>query len=377
MEARTGLSSEQGSMVAVLGEAFSDPTSGKPVDPASRVDQHFKAIHDFVVGDGKGSPPMEAAIGKIQTLYQGFNQVANSANQGQALLGVVAGGGGAGGGGAGGGGGGGGGSAAAQLDQLSKDLPKPIATMLQTVSASSSAVTSSGASQELSDAWKSKVLPLCQEAFNRYPFVAGSNSDVPLDDFTHLLGPGGLMDAFFNDNLKPFVDTTQKPWRWQAADNTKLNLSPGTLGQFESAASIRDALFSSGTQIQVKFQLVPTALDPAVGQITLDIAGQTLTYNHGPTESMQFQWPANGKTLVRVTITPAAGGKETVIEKDGPWALLRLLDAAKTIPSGEPDKFSIVFSSPSGNATFDLNASSVRNPFTLSTFRSFRCPAKL
>jgi type VI secretion system protein ImpL len=48
------------------------------------------------------------------------------------------------------------------------------------------------------------------------------------------------------------------------------------------------------------------------------------------------------------------------------------------IPSGKPDKFRVVFSGgASGSATFELNASSVRNPFTLTALRSFRCPAKL
>jgi len=76
-------------------------------------------------------------------------------------------------------------------------------------------------------------------------------------------------------------------------------------------------------------------------------------------------------------MTPANGHNATEIEKDGPWALLRLLDAAHVIPSGQPDKFRIVFNSPAGAATFELNASSVRNPFTLSALRAFRCPATL
>ncbi len=365
---REGLSLEQTELANVIGEAFgaTPGSGGKPVDPATRVDAHFRQIHDFVNG-AKGQPaPMETAITKIQALYQNFNQVANAPNQGQALLGVVA-----------GGGGGGGGGAANQLQSLAKDLPKPIATMLQTVSASSSAVTANGASQELSDAWRSKVLPLCNAAFNRYPFIASSSADVPQDDFAHLLGPGGLIDGFFNDNLKPFVDTTQTPWRWQSADHTKLGLSPGTLSEFERAALIRDSLFANGTTMQVKFQLVPVSLDPGLAQVSIDIAGETLTYNHGPTESTSFQWPGTGgKTLVRVTLTPT-GGQGTVIERDGAWALLRLLDNARVIPSGQPDKFRLIFSVPAGSAEFELNASSVRNPFTLSALRSFRCPGRL
>jgi type VI secretion system protein ImpL len=357
----------------VLGESLGSEEGGKPVDPATRVDEHFKWVHEFVAGKPGEKPPMEDAISKIQAMYQNFNQVAGAANPGAILVQQAGGG-----GGGGAAGGGGGGSPAAQLAALSKDLPKPIAGMLKTVSDSGSSVASSGASASLSDAWRSKVLPLCQEAFNRYPFVAGSDQDVPLDDFTHLLGPNGLMDGFFNDNLKSLIDSSTTPWKWQSADHEKLGLSQDTLVEFQRAAAIRDALYSNGAQMQVKFQLVPVSLDPTLAKISLDIAGHAMTYDHGPTESAGFTWPGqDGKTLVRVTITSASGGGEAVTEKDGPWALLRLLDTARVIPSGQPDQFKLVFSAPAGKATFQLNASSVRNPFTMSALRSFRCPAKL
>jgi type VI secretion system protein ImpL len=371
MIARSGMSVTQIEISSVLGEAFGSTPGSAPVDPATRVDAHFKQIHDFVTPLKDAPSPMEVAISKMGTIYQGMIQVSNAPNQGQALLGLAGGGGGAGGGGAS--------AAASQLKDLSKNLPAPVAAMLQTVSASSSAVATGGASHELDTTWKTKVLPLCDAAFfNRYPFVADSTSDVPIDDFSHLLGPGGMIDSFFNDNLKSFVDTSVKPWKWQAANQSSLQLSPGTLVQLERAAQIRDSLFTDGQNILVKFQLVPVALDAGVGQISIDIAGQTLTYNHGPTESASFRWPAqSGKTLVRVTMTPASGGNATVIEKDGPWSLLRLLDMIKVIPSGQPDKFRLVFTGGGGTATFDLNASSVRNPFTLNALRAFRCPPSL
>ena len=378
--ASAGLSFSQAEIAGILGEAFgATPGAGPPPDPASRVDEHFRALHDFVAGP-KGAEqgaqtPLETAISKIGTIAQNMTQVANSPNQGQALIqGLVGGGTGS----SGGTSGGASAAAAAQLADLAKNVPQPVAGMLQTVSQSSTAVAATGVSHALTDAWKAKVLPLCDDAFlNRYPFAPASTTDVPIDDFTKLLGPGGLIDTFFSENLKPFVDTTSKPWKWQAANNAQLSLQPGTLAQFDNAATIRDSLFS-GQQILVKFTLVPVNLDPGVGQISLDIAGQTLTYNHGPTESMAFQWPGQGgKTLVRETMTPTAGGNATEVEKDGPWALLRLLDTAKVVPSGQPDKFRLIFTSPAGTATFDLNASSVRNPFTLTALRAFRCPPTL
>jgi type VI secretion system protein ImpL len=361
--ARSGLTMEQNELASILGDAFGSGGDGKPVDPAARVDAHFRPLHDFVAGSKDHPAQLEVVIGKLQQIYSGLNQAANAPNQGQALLGMV----------------GSGGGAAAALAEAAQGAPKPVADMLQTVSASSSQVTASGASAQLSDAWRSKVLPLCQAAFNRYPFIAGSTQDVPLDDFTHLLGPGGLIDQFFDQNLKSLVDTTQLPWRWQAGGNAKLGLSAESLAQFQRASEIRDALFpTGGSQILVKFQLVPTQLDPGLAQVSIEIGGQHDAYAHGPVQPMPLQWPdAKGLTQVRVTLTPAAGGAATVLEENGPWALLRLLDAAHVIPSGQPDKFQIIFTSPAGKAAFELDASSVRNPFTLSALRAFRCPAKL
>jgi len=186
------------------------------------------------------------------------------------------------------------------------------------------------------------------------------------------------MDQFFDQYLKKFVDTTSKPWKWVSPDKVPLGLSPNSLAEFERADQIKKALFTPAGQVLVKFQLVPVSLDAAVAQITLDIAGTSLTFSHGPTEQARFVWPApNGTTLVRVTMTPTSGGNATVLEKDGPWALLRILDAAKITPSGQPDKFKITFTGGGGAATFELNANSVNNPFTLSALRSFRCPPKL
>ena len=89
-------------------------------------------------------------------------------------------------------------------------------------------------------------------------------------------------------------------------------------------------------------------------------------------------WPAgNGNTQVRFTATPAGGGSSTVIEENGPWALLRLMDTAHVASTGQPDKFVVTFAAPTGNAVFDLNAASVRNPFSMTALRAFRCPSQL
>jgi type VI secretion system protein ImpL len=368
--ARSGLSLEQNEAVNILGSAMGTGSDGKPVDPATRVDEHFKQLHEFVSGTKEKPAQLEAVIAKIQQIYAGMSQAANAPNAGTALLAQI--------GASSAAGGAGGGSPAAQLTAAAAGAPKPVADMLGAVAQSSSQVTASGASAQLQDAWKSKVLPLCQAAFNRYPFIA-STQDVPLDDFVHLLGPGGLMDQFFDQYLKPFVDNSELPWKWQSADHTKLGLSDGALGEFQRASEIRDALFpTGGSAVSVKFQLVPVSLDPGLAQVSLEAGGSRLTYAHGPLEPTAMVWPGgDGKTQVRFTATPAGGGASTVVEENGPWALLRLLDTAHVASTGQPDRFTLTLAAPAGNAVFTLNAASVRNPFSMTALRAFRCPSQL
>jgi len=186
------------------------------------------------------------------------------------------------------------------------------------------------------------------------------------------------MDQFYEQYLKSFVDNSELPWKWQSADHTKLGLSDGALGEFQRASEIRDALFpTGGTAVSVKFQLVPTSLDPGLAQVSLEAGGSRLTYAHGPIEATAMVWPgADGKTQVRFTATPASGAA-TVVEENGPWALLRLLDTAQVVSAGQPDKFTLTFTAPAGKAVFTLNAASVRNPVSMTALRAFRCPPQL
>ena len=307
---------------------------------------------------------MEAVLAKMTQIYQSFSQVAASPNAAQALLGQAA--------------GNTGNSLAAQLDTIGKSMPPAVASMVRTVSQSSSAVTTTGAKQNIQDAWASKVLPLCEAALkDRYPLYAQSTVDVPMDDFIRLMSPGGLMAQFFDDYLKPFVDTTQKPWKWNGADNNQLGLTANTLLQFQLASEIRAGLFGpSGDSVALKFEIAPVNLDPGVGQVTLDADGQELTYAHGPIQPMRMQWPGPaGRNVVRLTFSPVSGGPGNTT-REGPWALFRLLDTGKA-SSTQTDRVTYTFNGAGGAAAFMFTASSVVNAFTLPALHQFRCPATL
>ncbi len=333
------------------------------VDPAQRVNDHFKWLHSFV-GTPDKPGGMDAVLAKMGQIYTSFSQVAASPNASQAMFGVAA--------------ANNGGSLSAQLDTLGSSMPGPVQAMVKTVSQSSSTVTTNGAKQQIQDAWATKVLPLCQAALtDRYPLVESSTNDVPMDDFVRLMAPGGLIGQFFDDTLKPFVDTTQKPWKWNGADNNQLGLSQNTLTQFQLAADIRAALFpAGGSAVALKFNVAPGTLDPGVGQVSLDVDGQELIYAHGPIQPMRMTWPGTaGRNQVRLTFSPVSGASSSVV-KEGPWAIFRLLDSGKA-SSVQTDRVTYAFAGAGGTATFQVTAGSVINAFTLPALHQFRCPATL
>ena len=397
-EVAAASSIRQQDLAGILGQAFGMDSSGKPIDPAKRVDDHFRTFHNWVAGEQNRTAPLEAAIERIQAMYHAFSDAASDPEKGRVLMttlgnigrpqaGNPSGGSGAGspaapgippGGAAVSPVAGGGGGPASQIADMTRTMPPEVARIFGPVERNAASVAAGTIGKELTDAWRTQVFPLCDAAFKRYPFLPGSNDDVPVDDFVKLLGPGGEMERYFNTYLKSFVDTTQRPWRWTAPDKVPLGISAASLTQFDRAAQIREGLFNNGSTVQVRFLLTPVSLDPAVGQVSMDIGSQSMSYAHGPVQGQQFMWPgADGKFGVRLTMTPAAAGSSaTIVEKDGPWALLRLLEG-RIASSGQADKFRVNFQGGGGSAVFELAASSVRNPFTLTALRSFRCPAKL
>ena len=86
--------------------------------------------------------------------------------------------------------------------------------------------------------------------------TASTTSTPPTSQ--RLFGPGGLIDAFTNDQLLPYIDTAARPWRWRA----DLGLDDGALASLERARRIRDALFPGGAGPVMTFTLEPTDLSP-------------------------------------------------------------------------------------------------------------------
>jgi len=257
--------------------------------------------------------------------------------------------------------------------------PQPLSRWLSGIASAGAILRGGSARQQVAAAFNGSGGPgaLCPLAVNgRFPFTPGATIETPLDDFGKLFAPGGLLDGFFNTQLRPYVDSSGKTWTPQPADGVAAPVSPADVAQFQRAAAIRDLFFAGGgTTPSVRFDITPAQLDNGASQVTLDLGGTSIIYAHGPTRATQVTWPGpNGMQNVRLVFDPPPAGQTGVLAESGPWAMFRLFARGRLQQAGSPETYRLTFQLGERQAVFDLRAGSVLNPFAPGLLQEFRCP---
>ena len=271
-----------------------------------------------------------------------------------------------------------------KLRNSSARFPKPFSDMLLNLAADVEREVALSSAGQLQLALRDQVTPVCQQTIaNRYPFVRGSNNDVPLADFAKLFGPGGVMDTFFKQYLDAHADRSKPQWTWRQNTELARTLSPDTLQAFQRAAEIRDAFFQTGGNVPiVQLTVKPAFVSDA--SVTLEIGG-TVIASQTPSNTVSannqqpaspapvlVQWP--GASLrAAISAATSAGGQPSVLERTGPWSLFRLLEAGGVSVHGEIATAN--FAVGGSVLRYDFTSAASRNPLNLATLRGFKCPS--
>nr|WP_167375446.1 type VI secretion system membrane subunit TssM [Pseudomonas agarici] len=344
-----GLEQATGTAPAVVSE---DPVSA-----------HFAELN-ALVNKGEGEPAaIDGLLADINALYVQVSAMVGAS--GDALLGEAkhqA-------------------SAAAARVSLSAERQPPLVQgLVKSVVSATTNNMMGGVRNQLNAAWTREVVNVYRQSLGgRYPLAPGSARDATLDDFGQFFGVGGVMDNYFRKYLQPYVDTSAATWRWQPGAAQKLGIAPSALQTFQRAASIRDAFFrSGGTQPIVRFELKPLAMDASISQFQLDLDGQQISYDHGPSRPVAMQWPNPGSIgVVRLSISPASVTGRSAITLDGPWAWFRLLEQSDLVAGQSPDRFNLRLRVDGASISYELRANSAFNPFKSRVLSGFSLPERL
>ena len=230
--------------------------------------------------------------------------------------------------------------------------------------------------RKINEIWRSMVYSDYRQAIaGNYPFSKDADTDVALTDFANFFGYGGTMEQFFDEHLKPHVNTSRSPWRLK----NDIGISQRSLQLFENALKIREAFFAQGTRAPaVAFSLTPTHLDGRVTQLMLDIDGQTLVYRHGPARTVNFRWPEQaGSRQTRISFTPGSSSEASAQQTyQGTWSVFRMLQAAGSMESSDRSQNVDILIN-DYLASLELTTGSVKHPFDTALLESFRLPSSL
>jgi len=341
----------------VLGSIGARPlTTGAPTQRIeSIVDDRFEALRRLVTAPEGGKAPLDGVIARLAELQVHLTGVDSALKGGAAPPPSPL---------------------PTQLKVEAASSPEPVRSLLDNLGSSSAKVGQMQLREALSRDVRSLVGEFCQQAISgRYPFDKQSTREVTLADFAAVFGPGGKFELM-QQKLAPYIDTSTRPtWTFRPIDGTPLGTDVGTLPQFQRAAAIREVFFGAGAAMSLRLDFKPIEMDQALQKFVLDVDGQVVSYDHGPQIPKTVQWPGpRGSGVVRVSATPAGS---TGMVHDGPWALLRLFDRVGVQPGSSPERFRAVFDLDGRKATFDVTASSVRNPIRMRELGEFSCPSGL
>ena len=336
--------------------------------PGAGIEAQFKSFHSVLEGDSTRRP-IDSIIANLNDIAQNLTLIVeNPQMTAQATNSLQ--------------------TQVAALRNNASRMPPPFSDMLRGAAAEFEGSVAASTAGQLLQSLRDQVTPVCQQTVtNRYPFVRGSNQEVPLGDFAKLFSPNGIIDRFFTQFLAPYADTSRPDWTWRKDSPVGRSLSPDTLKQFQNAAFIRDAFFQTGGSMPLVSLTIkpPRAAGPGV-DIKTEIGGTVIASPGAPGGASAFgaappppssaapstvQWPGpSARTAISVS---SETGPPSVLERTGPWSLFRMLEAGSLSAKGETASATFIVA---GNElNYQISTGSVRNPLNLATLREFRCPS--
>jgi type VI secretion system protein ImpL len=326
------------------------------VNVAKTISEHYKALRTAVNAPEGQQAPIDAMLAAMEPLYRQLNHVATGGDvlelgvEPQTLL--------------------------DQLFQRNDDLPPALQPIFGRIFTQAAVITGGSSHDRISEIWRSMVMPICKATLSRrYPFDPKSANDTSIEDFAKLFGPKGVLASFRTTYLKPFIDTSTKPWRWRAGQQIGLGYDDKVLAGLERGDDIATVYFGGQDKPNITFDAMAGRLDDRARVFQLDLGGTPLTYNHGPILKTQLKWPSDNPDVgATMSMMPEIAGDRNALSTQGPWALFRLLDAGRMIEKAPTDTVTYRFNVGKRSVLLRLTTAPTRNPFARDMLANYKCP---
>ncbi len=333
---------------------------GPTIIPGKAIEDHFRPYHVLV--EGENSRKIDALLLNFKNILDNLLIVANNPLQSETANSNVQ-------------------IQASLLRSNATRFPPPFDKLIIQAAKEFDEEFKETSITQLNEKLSTQVVGECRRIVARnYPFENG-RSEVPMTEFAKLFAPTGIMQRFFDENLKPLVDTSTRPWNWKPEVSQADRLSNATLRQFERADLIKQAFFPTGNAFpSVGLQVVPRALSQQADAASLEVNGNLVLVTRGPGFNAEieplpanFDWPSNTATpRVVLVIQPEVPGYRSRREIHGDWAFYRFVRDNR-VSSGQ-NKFVVRETLGGRQVAFTVTLRTNPNPFFLSAVGDFSCP---
>lgn len=259
-----------------------------------------------------------------------------------------------------------------EAQQLAKSLPMPLGRWVDELAQETWNTIMVEAIKSLEIEWNEKVVnPFKQYFADRYPFNSKAKLDVPLSEFERFFGYGGILDVFYQQNLKAFIENNL------GIDKTgKPLIRQDILRQLKLAEKIRHTYFTQ-QGLGMQFSLQPLEMSGNRRRGLLNLDGQLVEYRHAGNNAVRLIWPNSMRDNIESRLSFIGGNKATTsLVYNGPWGLIRLINAGKLI-SIKNNTFDIRYDIDNSYIIYRIHIDESDNPFAGGLFSKFSLPSTL
>ncbi|EBR4143414.1 type VI secretion system membrane subunit TssM [Salmonella enterica] len=258
--------------------------------------------------------------------------------------------------------------------QMAKTLPAPLNRWVGKLADQAWHVVMVEAVHYMEVDWRDSVVkPFREQLADNYPFNPRSSQDASLDAFERFFKPGGVLDTFYTQNLKLFVEGGA-----EVNGDDAVVIREDVLQQLERAQNIRDIFFSRQNGLGTQFAVETVSLSGNKRRSVLNLDGQLVDYSQGRNYTAHLVWPNNMRegNESKLTLIGLSGSAPRSISFSGPWAQFRLFGAGQ-LTGVQDGTFSVRFNVDGGAMVYRVHTDTEDNPFSGGLFSQFRLPDTL
>lgn len=258
--------------------------------------------------------------------------------------------------------------------QMAKTLPAPLERWVSKLADQAWHVVLVEAVHYMELDWRDNVVKTFNSQLaDKYPFNPRAKDDASLDAFERFFKPEGVLDTFYQQNLKLFVENSQV-----INEDDNVVIREDVLTQLDSAQKIRDIFFSRQNGLGTQFAVETLSLSGNKRRSVLNLDGQLVDYTQGRSFTAHLVWPNSMRegNESKLTLVGVGGNAPRSIAFNGPWAQFRLFGAGQ-LTSVQDGSFTARFSVDGGTMTYRVHTDTQDNPFAGGLFSQFRLPDTL